>query len=64
MSIKGDELWFNAHEESDPWYNVPEIMDNYKEWDNPPNILRDTDIISESPKEHIEPDFYINERQT
>ena len=64
MSIKDDELWFNAHGESDSWCDVPETMDNYQEWDNTPNILGDTSIIDESPKEHIESDFYISECQT
>ena len=33
MSTKDDKLWYNAHEEYDLWYNVPEIMNNYQEWD-------------------------------
>ena len=39
-------------------------MDNYNEWDNLSDILGDTSIISESPNEHIEPDFYIGKHQT
>ena len=64
MSTKGDELWFNAHEDSDSWYDAPETTDNYQEWDDPPNIIGDTTIINKSLDEHIEPDFYIGERQT
>ena len=64
MSTKDDELWFNAHEESDSWYDTPETMNKYKEWDNLPNILEETSIINESPNKHIQPDFYIGKRQT
>ena len=63
MSTKNDKPWFNAHKESDWWYNFPETMDSYQEWEDPLNILRDTSIISESPKGHIKPDFYIAKRQ-
>ena len=34
-----DEIWYNTHEECNLWYDVPETMNNYQEWDNPPNIL-------------------------
>ena len=63
MSTEDDELWSNVHEESNLLYNVPETMDNYQEWDNSPNILQDTSIISQSPKEHIKLDFSIGKRQ-
>ena len=64
MSIEDDEPWFDAHDQFYSWYNTPEIMDNYKEWDNPPNILGNTSITSESLNKHIKPDFYISKRQT
>ena len=64
MSTEDDETWYNANEEYDSWQEVPETMDNYQEWDDPPIILEDTSKNNESPKEHIEPDFYICERQT
>ena len=32
-------------------------MDNYQEWDDPPNIFGDTSTINESSKEHIEPNL-------
>ena len=64
MPIEDDEPWFDAHDEFDLCYNTPETMDDYKEWDNSPNILKDTSIINESPNKHIEPDLYTGERQT
>ena len=64
MSTKDDKIWYNAHEECDSWHDVPETMDNYKEWDDPPIILKDTSNNNESQKEHMEPDFYIGECQT
>ena len=57
-----DEIWYNTYAECDAWYNVPETMDNYQEWDNPPIILEDTSKNNESPKAHIQPDFYIRKR--
>ena len=54
ISTKDKEIWYNAHEECDSWHNVPETMDNYKKWEDPPFILEDTSINNESPKEHIE----------
>ena len=64
MSTKDDKIWYNANEECDSWHDVPETMDNYKEWDDPPIILKDTSIKHESSKEYIEPDFYIGKHQT
>ena len=64
MLTKDDELWFVAHKAFDLWYNNPETMNNYQEWDDPPNILGDTSIISEYLNKHIEPDFYIGKHQT
>ena len=64
MSHDNDETWFDAYEEFDLWHNTPETMDNYKEWDKPPNILEDIGVINESMNEHIKPDFYISERQS
>ena len=64
MSAKDDEIWYNTIGEYDSWYKVAEIMDNYQERDNPPIILEDTSKTNESPKEHVEPDFYLGERQT
>ena len=64
MSNNDDEPWLDAHEEFDLWYDTPETMDNYKKRDKPPNILKDTSIINESPNKHIDPDFYISKCQT
>ena len=57
MSINDDKPWFDAHEEFDLWYDTPETMDNYQEWDDPPIILKDTSKSNESPKEYIDPDL-------
>ena len=59
-----DEIWYNTYAECDAWYNVPETMDNYQEWDNPPNVLENTSLNYESASDHLKPDFYINNRQT
>ena len=40
------------------------IMENYQIWDDPQIILQGKSKNNESPKEHIEPYFYISERQT
>ena len=64
MSTKDDEIWYNAIEEYDSWYDIVETTDNYQEWDDPPIILKDTRKINESPKEHIKLDFYISKRHT
>ena len=39
-------------------------MDNYEEWDEPPNTYDVVDINNEPTNKHIGPDFYIDERQT
>ena len=59
-----DKIWYDTHQEFDSWYDVPEIMNNYQEWDNPPNILEDTRPNYESVNDHIKPDFYIGNCQT
>ena len=64
MSAIYNEIWYNAQEEWDSWHNILETMTGYQEWDDPPTILKDTSPNHESPKEHIGPDFYINNRQT
>ena len=64
MSTVYNKIWYNAHEEYDLWHDVLEIMDGYQEWDDPPTILEDISPNYESSKEHIEPDFYISDRQT
>ena len=58
-----DEIWYNTHEECDSQYNVTETMDNYQEWDNPPNILEDISPNYESASDHIKLDFYVDNRQ-
>ena len=64
MSHDDDKEWFNAHEEFDLLHNTPETLDDYKERDKPPNIFENIGIINEPTIKHIEPDFYISERQT
>ena len=64
MSTKDDKIWYNVNKEYDSWHKVPDTMDNYQTWDNSPIVLEDTSRNNESTKEHIEPDFYISERQT
>jgi len=64
MSHDDDEPWFHAQEDFDLWYDTSETMDDYNEWDKPPNIHEDISISNESPNKHIEPDFYISECQT
>ena len=59
-----DKIWYNTHKECDLWYNVPETMDNYQEWDNLPNVLKDTSLNYESASDHIKSDFYISDHQT
>ena len=59
-----DEIWYNAHEECGSWYDVPETMDGYQEWDNPSTILEDTSPNYKSASNHIKPEFYIGDRQT
>ena len=59
MSNDDDKPWFDVHKEFDLWYNTPETMDNYKEWEELPNILKNTSIINESLNKHIVPDFIL-----
>ena len=56
-----DKIWYSTHAECDSWYNVPETMYIYQEWDNPPNILEDTSPYYEPASDHIKPDFYIDD---
>merc|ERR1712238_523568 len=30
-----DEIWYDTHEGCDSWYDVPETMNGYQEWDDP-----------------------------
>ena len=59
-----DEIWYNTHEICDLWYNIPETLNGYQEWDDPPNILEDTNPNYEFESGHIKPDFCINNCQT
>ena len=63
MSHDDDEPWFDTHEHFDSWYNTPETMDNYDEWDKSPNICQDIGMNNVSTNEHIQPDFYTCKRQ-
>ena len=59
-----DEIWYNTHEECDSWYNVPETMNGYQKWDDPPNILGNTSHNYESASGLIKPDFYVGNHKT
>ena len=64
MSHDGDNSWFDAHGVFGLWHNTSETMDNYDKCNKPPNICNVVGINNESTNEHVEPDFYIGERQT
>ena len=64
MSNKDDTPWFDTNEEFDSWYNTTETKDDYREWDDPPNVPKSTSIINKSLNKHIESDFCFGERQT
>ena len=60
MSNEDDNPWFDTHEEFDLWYNTSETMDDYKEWDEPPNFLEvTTSIINKLLNRYIVKDFCI-----
>ena len=64
MSHDDDEPWFDAFREFNSRHDTPEAIDNYKEWDQPSNILKDIGIINECMTKHIEPDYYISKHHS